>query len=51
LDLTSCLLSIFIATSNGTSDFFADCLERWWEANQGIRTSLGYLGDFGMTGR
>jgi hypothetical protein len=35
LDLTSCLLSLFIATSNGTSDFFADCLEQWWEANQG----------------
>jgi transposase len=34
LDLSSCLLSIFIATSNGTSDFFADCLEQWWEANQ-----------------
>ena len=34
LDLTSCLLSIFIATSNGTSDFFADCLEQWWEANK-----------------
>src|SRR5947209_11030305 len=26
LDLTSCLLSIFIGTSNGTSDLFADCL-------------------------
>jgi len=35
LDLTSCLLSIFIATSNGTSDFIADCLEQWWEANRG----------------
>src|SRR3954451_19480413 len=35
LDLTSCLLSIFIATSNATSDFFADCLDRWWEANKG----------------
>jgi len=34
LDLTSCLLSLFIATSNGTSDFLADCLEQWWEANQ-----------------
>jgi Rhodopirellula transposase DDE domain len=34
LDLTSCSLSIFIATSNGTSDFFADCLEQWWEANK-----------------
>src|SRR4051812_30271972 len=33
-DLTSCLLSIFIATSNATSDFFADCLEQWWEANR-----------------
>ena len=35
LDLTSCLLSIFIATSNGTSDFIVDCLGRWWEANKG----------------
>jgi len=35
LDLTSSLLSIFIATSNATSDFFADCLDRWWEANKG----------------
>ena len=34
LDLTSCLLSIFIATSNGTSDFLVDCLEQWWEANK-----------------
>ena len=34
LDLTSCLLSIFIATSNGTSDFIVDCLEQWWEANK-----------------
>jgi hypothetical protein len=34
LDVTSCLLSIFIGTSNGTSDFFADCLEQWWEANK-----------------
>ena len=34
LDVTSCLLSIFIAISNGTSDFFADCLEQWWEANK-----------------
>jgi Rhodopirellula transposase DDE domain len=34
LDLTSGLLSIFIATSNGTSDFFADCLGLWWGANQ-----------------
>src|SRR3954447_13355204 len=35
LDLTSCLLSLFIATSNGTSDFFADCLEQGWESNKG----------------
>jgi Rhodopirellula transposase DDE domain len=34
LDVTSCLLSIFIGTSNGTSDFIGDCLEQWWEANQ-----------------
>jgi hypothetical protein len=35
LEVTLGLLSIFIGTSNGTSDFMADCLERWWEANQG----------------
>jgi hypothetical protein len=34
LDVTSCLLSIFIGTSNGTSDFIADCLVQWWEANK-----------------
>ncbi len=34
LDLTSCLLSIFIATSNGTSDFIVDCLVQWWAANE-----------------
>jgi Rhodopirellula transposase DDE domain len=34
LDLTSYLLSIFVATSNGTSDFIVDCLEQWWEANK-----------------
>ena len=34
LDVTSGLLSIFIGTSNGTSDFMADCLEQWWEANK-----------------
>lgn len=34
LDVTSCLLSIFIGTSNGTSDFIVDCLVQWWEANK-----------------
>jgi hypothetical protein len=34
LDVTSGGLSIFIGTSNGTSDFIADCLEQWWEANK-----------------
>lgn len=34
LDVLSGLLSIFIATSNGTSDFIADCLVQWWEANK-----------------
>ncbi len=34
LDVTSCLLSIFIATSNGTSDLIVDCLVQWWEANK-----------------
>ena len=32
--MTSGLLSIFIGTSNGTSDFIVDCLEQWWEANK-----------------
>ena len=34
LDVLAGLLSLFIGTSNGTSDFIADCLEQWWEANQ-----------------
>ena len=34
LDVRSGLLSIFIATSNGTSDFIVDCLVQWWEANK-----------------
>jgi len=34
LDVTLGLLSIFIGTSNGTSDFMADCLEQWWEENK-----------------
>jgi hypothetical protein len=34
LDVTSGGLSIFFGTSNGTSDFFADCLDQWWEANK-----------------
>jgi hypothetical protein len=34
LDVTSGGLSIFIGTSNGTSDFVADCLDQWWKANQ-----------------
>jgi hypothetical protein len=31
LDVTAGLLTILIGTSNGTSDFMVDCLERWWE--------------------
>jgi hypothetical protein len=34
LDVTSCLLSLFIGTSKGTSDFIADCLVQWWEVNK-----------------
>jgi hypothetical protein len=34
LDVTLGVLSLFIGTSKGTSDFFADCLDQWWEANQ-----------------
>ena len=32
--MTTGLLTIFIGTSNETSDFIADCLEQWWEANK-----------------
>ena len=34
LNVTAGLLSIFIGTSNETSDFIVDCLEQWWEANK-----------------
>jgi transposase len=34
LNVTTGLLSIFIGTSNETSDFIVDCLEQWWEANK-----------------
>ena len=34
LDVTSGSLTIYIGTSNGTSDFMADCLERWWKENK-----------------
>ncbi len=34
VDVLAGLVSIFIGTSNGTSDFLVDCLEQWWEANQ-----------------
>jgi Rhodopirellula transposase DDE domain len=34
LNVTTGLLTIIVGTSNGTSDFIADCLEQWWEANQ-----------------
>jgi hypothetical protein len=34
LDVSSGSLTISIGTSNGTSDFMADCLEQWWEENQ-----------------
>ncbi len=34
LTVTAGLLSIFIGTSNETSDFIVDCLEQWWEANK-----------------
>ena len=45
LDVTAGLLSIFIGTSNGTSDFIADCLEQWWEANQGQVSQRPPTGD------
>jgi Rhodopirellula transposase DDE domain len=34
LNVTVGLLTVFIGTSNETSDFIADCLEQWWEANK-----------------
>ena len=34
LDVTTGLLTIFIGTSNETSDFIVDCLAQWWEANK-----------------
>jgi Rhodopirellula transposase DDE domain len=34
LNVTAGLLSLFIGTSNETSDFIGDCLEQWWEANK-----------------
>jgi hypothetical protein len=34
LNVTVGLLTIFIGTSNETSDFITDCLEQWWEANK-----------------
>jgi Rhodopirellula transposase DDE domain len=34
LNVTTGLLTIFIGTSNETSDFIVDCLEQWWEANK-----------------
>jgi hypothetical protein len=35
LNVTIGLLTIFVGTSNETSDFIVDCLEQWWEANKG----------------
>lgn len=33
LDVLGCLLSIIFGTSRETSDFIADCLQQWWDAN------------------
>jgi len=33
LDVLGCLLSIIFGTSRETSDFIADCLQQWWNAN------------------
>jgi len=41
--VTSGLLSIFIGTSNQTSDFIVDCLEQWWEANKAQHPSARRL--------
>ena len=43
LNVTSGLLSIFIGTSNQTSDFIVDCLEQWWEANKAQHPSARRL--------
>jgi hypothetical protein len=34
LNVTTSLLSIFMGTSQETSDFIVDCLEQWWAANK-----------------
>ncbi len=34
LNVISGLLTIFFGTSFETSDFIADCIEKWWEANK-----------------
>ena len=31
--MLGCLLSIILGTSRETSDFIADCLQQWWDAN------------------
>jgi len=34
LDVLGSLLTIIFGTSRETSDFIADCLQQWWDANQ-----------------
>ncbi len=34
LDVLGGLLTILFGTSRETSDFIADCLAQWWEANR-----------------
>jgi hypothetical protein len=43
LNVTAGLLSIFIGTSNETSDFIVDCLEQWWEANKTAHSTARQL--------
>ena len=43
LNVSSGLLSIFIGTSNETSDFIVDCLEQWWEANKAQHSAARQL--------
>ena len=34
LDVVGGLLTIIFGTSRETSDFIADCLQQWWDANR-----------------
>ncbi len=43
LDVLGKMLWIIIGTSRETSDFIADCLQQWWDANQSRYTHIRQL--------